>query len=78
MSSIEQQIEEVLEQVRPALRMDGGGIELISYNKETQVVEVRLQGACVGCPMSQITLKMGVEAAIQDAIPEIKEVIAID
>ncbi len=78
MSSIEQQIEEVLEQVRPALRMDGGGIEFISYNNETHVVQVRLQGACVGCPMSQITLKMGVEAALQDAIPEIKEVIAID
>jgi Fe-S cluster biogenesis protein NfuA len=78
MSSIEHQIEEVLEQVRPALRMDGGGIEFVSYNNETNVVQVRLQGACVGCPMSQITLKMGVEAALQDAIPEIKEVIAID
>ena len=78
MSEMNDQIEAVLEQVRPALRMDGGGIELVDYNAETGVVRVRLQGACVGCPMSQITLKMGVEAALQDAIPEIKEVIAIN
>ncbi len=78
MSPIEQQIEDVLEQVRPALRMDGGGIELAGYDESTHVVRVRLKGACVGCPMSQITLKMGVEAALQDAIPEITEVIAID
>ena len=74
--TIEQQIERVLEQVRPALRLDGGGIELVKYDVETGAVHVKMQGACVGCPMSQITLKMGVEAALQDAIPEIKEVIA--
>ena len=74
--TIEQQIEQVLEQVRPALRMDGGGIEFVRYDKSTGAVHVRMQGACVGCPMSEITLKMGVEAALQDAIPEIKEVIA--
>jgi len=74
--SIEHQIERVLEQVRPALRMDGGGIELVRYDSKTGAVHVRMQGACVGCPMSQITLKMGVEAALQNAIPEIKEVIA--
>lgn len=78
MSDIEMQIEKVLERVRPALRMDGGGIELVKYVPETGAVHVRMQGACVGCPMSQITLKMGVEAALQDAIPEITEVIAED
>lgn len=78
MESIEQQIEQVLDQVRPALRMDGGGIEFIKYDAETGAVHVRLQGACVGCPMSQITLKMGVEAALQDAIPDIKEVISVE
>ena len=78
MSSIEEQIEQVLEQVRPALRLDGGGIELVKYDAQTGAVHVRMRGACVGCPMSQITLKMGVEAALQDAIPEITEVISMD
>lgn len=77
MNEIEQQIEKVLEQVRPALRRDGGGIELVKYDPASGAVHVRMQGACVGCPMSQITLKMGIEAALQDAIPGIKEVIAV-
>lgn len=76
METIEQQIETVLERVRPALRLDGGGIELLKYDPATGAVHVKMQGTCVGCPMSQITLKMGVEAALQDAIPSIKEVIA--
>ncbi|NQV90178.1 NifU family protein [Candidatus Uhrbacteria bacterium] len=75
---MEQQIERVLEQVRPALRMDGGGIELVKYDAETAAVHVRLKGACVGCPMSEITLKMGIEAALQDALPEIREVISVE
>lgn len=78
MLPIEQQIEQVLERVRPALRLDGGGIELVKFDEQTGAVHVRMRGACVGCPMSQITLKMGVEAALQDAIPEITEVIAVD
>ncbi|MEK7615553.1 MAG: NifU family protein [Patescibacteria group bacterium] len=75
---MEQKIEQVLAQVRPALRLDGGGIELVKFDPATGAVHVKLQGACVGCAMSQITLKMGVEAALQDAIPEITEVIAVD
>lgn len=78
MNEIEQQIEKVLEQVRPSLRMDGGGIELVKFDELTGVVQVRLRGACVGCPMSEITLKMGIEAALQDALPQVKEVIAVD
>lgn len=74
---IQERIEAVLSQVRPMLRMDGGGIELVDYHPETGVVEVKLQGACVGCPMSEITLKMGIEAALKESIPEIKEVIAV-
>lgn len=78
MNEIEQQIEKVLEQVRPALRLDGGGIEFVKYDPASGAVHVRMQGACVGCPMSQITLKMGIEGALHDAIPEVKEVIAVD
>jgi len=70
-------IEEVLTMIRPALRMDGGGIELVAYDAEKGIVSVKMQGACVGCPMSQITLKMGVEAALRDAIPSITEVISV-
>jgi Fe-S cluster biogenesis protein NfuA len=73
-----QLIEKVLETVRPALRMDGGNIELIGVDEKTGVVQVRMQGACVGCPMSQITLKMGVEAALIDAVPGVTEVVAVD
>lgn len=73
-----EQIEAVLERVRPALRMDGGNIEFIAFDEATGAVKVRLQGACRGCPMSQITLKMGVEMALMDAIPSVKEVIAVD
>jgi Fe-S cluster biogenesis protein NfuA len=75
---IEDKIEEVLDQVRPALNMDGGGIEFVAFEADTGKVHVRFQGACVGCPMSEITLKMGVEAALQEALPEIKEVIAVE
>ena len=73
-----EQIEQVLDKVRPAVGMDGGGIELVEVDEATGIVKVRLRGACVGCPMSQVTLKMGVEAALMDAIPGIKEVIAIE
>jgi Fe-S cluster biogenesis protein NfuA len=78
METIEDKIEKVLEQIRPALRMDGGGIELVSFDPETGVVQVRMQGACVGCPMSEITLKMGVEATLMDALEEVKEVISVN
>lgn len=78
MNEMEQQIERVLEQVRPALRMDGGGIELVKFDAQVGAVHVRMKGACVGCPMSEITLKIGIEAALHDAIPEIKEVIAVE
>lgn len=72
------QIEAILEQVRPALRMDGGNIEYVDFDEATGVLKVRLQGACQGCPMSQITLKMGIEMAMQEALPNVKEVVAVE
>lgn len=75
---IEERIESVLARIRPALRMDGGGIEFVHFDSLTGAAHVRLKGACIGCPMSQITLKMGVETALHDAIPEITEVIAVE
>jgi Fe-S cluster biogenesis protein NfuA len=77
MSSVEQQIEEVLRQIRPALQSDGGGIEFVKFDPETGVVHVRMQGTCVDCPMLQITLKSGIETALKEVVSEIKEVVAV-
>jgi Fe-S cluster biogenesis protein NfuA len=65
-------VEKALEKIRPALRADGGDVELIDVVEG--VVKVRLTGACGGCPMSQMTLKMGVEKIIKQDVPEVKSV----
>lgn len=76
---MDDQIEQVLNQVRPALRMDGGDIQLVDFDEATGVVRVRLEGACRGCPMSKITLKMGIEMALMDAFPDkVKEVVSVE
>lgn len=64
------------EKIRPALAADGGGIELINVNNDN-TVEVKLTGACGACPFSQMTLKAGVETALKEEFPEIKEVISV-
>lgn len=69
-------IENALVQIRPYLQSDGGDIELVRITADKKVY-VRLKGACEKCPMSQQTLKNGVEATIRRAVPEIKAVIAI-
>ncbi|HRZ78423.1 MAG TPA: NifU family protein [bacterium] len=68
-----EKVKEVLDQVRPALQRDGGDVELIDISNDG-IVTVKLQGACAGCPMSQMTLKMGIEQHIKRQIPEVKEV----
>lgn len=65
-------IEKALEKIRPALQADGGDIELIDV--VDGVVKVKLTGACGGCPMSQMTLKMGVERVLKQQVPEVKSV----
>jgi len=65
-------VENALEKIRPALRADGGDIELIDV--VDGVVKVRLTGACGGCPMSQMTLRMGVEKVLKQQVPEVKSV----
>ncbi len=67
-------VEEALDGIRPALQADGGDVELIDVDEENGIVTVQLQGACSGCPSAQITLAMGVERAIKEKVPEIKEV----
>ena len=68
-------VEKALEKIRPALQRDGGNIELIDVTDG--VVKVKLTGACGGCPMSQMTLKMGVEKVLKQELPEIKRVEAV-
>jgi Fe-S cluster biogenesis protein NfuA len=65
-------IETVLDELRPYLMADGGNVELVEI--EGPVVRVRLQGACGSCPSSTMTLKMGIERKLKDSIPEISEV----
>lgn len=66
-------VEKVLNQIRPSLMRDGGNVELVDVTDG--VVKVKLTGACGGCPMSTLTLKMGIERILKKEIPEIKEVV---
>lgn len=69
-------VEEALKEVRPTLQRDGGDIELVSV-EDNGVVKVRLKGACGSCPMSTMTLKMGVEKHLKQQIPEVTEVVQV-
>ena len=68
-------VEEVLDKIRPSLMVDGGNVELIAV--DDGVVKVKLTGACGGCPMASLTLKMGIERILKHEIPEVKEVVAV-
>ncbi|NIS60623.1 MAG: DUF59 domain-containing protein [Proteobacteria bacterium] len=68
-------VEKALQKIRPALQADGGDIELVDI--QDGVVKVKLTGACGGCPMSQMTLKQGVERALKQEVPEVKGVESI-
>ncbi|PIQ08311.1 MAG: hypothetical protein COW71_12600 [Ignavibacteriales bacterium CG18_big_fil_WC_8_21_14_2_50_31_20] len=72
-----EKIEQALQSVRPYLVADGGDVEFVSVS-EDGIVEVRLTGACVGCPMSLMTLRAGIERALMRDIPEIKRVEAVE
>jgi Fe-S cluster biogenesis protein NfuA len=69
---MKEKVEKALEKIRPALQADGGNIELVDV--VDGVVKVRLTGACGSCPMSRMTLKMGVERALKEQVPEVKSV----
>jgi Fe-S cluster biogenesis protein NfuA len=68
-------VEEVLDKIRPNLMRDGGDVELVGVNDG--VVKVKLTGACGGCPMATLTLKMGIERILKQEIPEVKEVVTV-
>jgi Fe-S cluster biogenesis protein NfuA len=73
---MKEKIEKALERVRPMLQADGGNVELVEVTFDG-VVKVRLKGSCGSCPMSSMTLKMGIERIIKEDVPEVKEVIAV-
>ncbi len=70
---MKEKVNEVLDKIRPSLQADGGDVKLVEVTDDG-IVKVELQGACAGCPMSQMTLKMGIERQLKSEIPEVKEV----
>lgn len=75
--SITEKIEEVLEQVRPAIQADGGDVELLDFDEADGIVQVRLMGACESCPISMLTLKEGIERRLKDHVSGVTEVAAV-
>jgi Fe-S cluster biogenesis protein NfuA len=73
---MKEEVLKVLEQIRPALQADGGDVELVEIT-EDGIVKVRLKGACGSCPMSTMTLKMGIERAMLEQVPAVKEVVQV-
>jgi len=70
---MKEKVIEIIEKIRPQLQMDGGDVELVEVTDDG-IVKVRLQGHCRGCAYSQMTLKLGIERALKQVIPEVKYV----
>jgi len=73
---MKEEVQKAIDKVRPGLQADGGDVELVDVSADG-VVKVRLTGACHGCPMAQMTLKMGIEKIIKQQVPSIKEVVSV-
>lgn len=71
---LKEKVEDALNKVRPSLQADGGDVELVDVDDAEGVVKLRLQGSCAGCPMSQMTLKMGIEKILKENVPEVSRV----
>jgi Fe-S cluster biogenesis protein NfuA len=74
--SMLEKVKAVIDEIRPHLKADGGDVELVEMTKEG-IVKLRLLGACGHCPMSIMTLKMGIEKRLKERVPEVKEVVAV-
>jgi Fe-S cluster biogenesis protein NfuA len=72
---MKEKVQEVLDMIRPSLQADGGDVELVDVTKDG-IVKLKLTGHCAGCPMSQMTLKNGIERILKQEIPEVKEVVS--
>lgn len=73
---MKEKVEQALNEIRPALEADGGSVELVDV--VNGIVRVRLTGACGHCPMSQMTLKQGIERVVKARVPEVKSVVAVE
>ena len=73
---MKEKVEKALEQIRPSLQADGGDVKLVSVDGNG-VVKVQLQGACYGCPMSQITLEFGIKQNLKQLVPEVTDVVSV-
>lgn len=73
---LREQVEQALDRIRPALQQDGGDLELIDVTDDG-TVKIKLTGACGSCPMSQMTLKMGIEQRLREEVPEVALVEAV-
>ena len=67
---MKEEVEKVLNQIRPSLQADGGDAELVEFDADQKVVKLRLVGACAGCPMSQMTLKQGIERVLKEKVSQ--------
>lgn len=74
--NMREEVLKAIEKIKPMLAADGGSVELIDVSADG-VVKVKLTGACGGCPMSSMTLKMGIERIIKQEVPEVKSVEAV-
>ncbi|OIP93421.1 MAG: hypothetical protein CO013_13135 [Syntrophobacterales bacterium CG_4_8_14_3_um_filter_58_8] len=73
---MKEEVQKIIDRIRPNLQADGGDVELIDVGDDG-VVKVRLAGACHGCPMAQMTLKNGIEKSLKQAIPGVKSVVSV-
>jgi len=73
--NMKEKVQKALDKIRPHLQADGGDVDLVEV--KGGVVKVRLTGACGGCPMATMTLKNGIERALKEQVPEVKEVVAV-
>jgi Fe-S cluster biogenesis protein NfuA len=76
-ATVEERIRRILELIRPAIQADGGDVEYLGLTHDG-VVQIRLHGACVGCPSSAVTLQMGIERNLREHVPEVRGVAALD
>ena len=74
--TLKERVEIALEKIKPALQADGGNVDLVEVTPEG-IVKVKLTGACYGCPMSQMTLKMGIGRSLIKEVPEVKDVVEV-
>ncbi len=74
---MKEKVAQVLDSIRGSLQADGGDVELVDVAEEQGIVKVKLTGACGSCPMSQLTLQMGIERILKQQLPEVKKVVAV-